>query len=112
MLPSPEPAGAFAAIAAAGVTHTAVVPAVAGRWLEHAATCGSDELRSLRVLQVGGARIPDELARKVPPLLGAQLQQVFGMAEGRSARSRPSRCRIRSSANESASTWCRGRTRA
>src|SRR5439155_1058955 len=35
-LPSPEPARAFATIAAEGVTHTAVVPAVAGRWLEHA----------------------------------------------------------------------------
>jgi 2,3-dihydroxybenzoate-AMP ligase len=82
MLPSPEPAGAFATIAAEGVTHTAVVPAVAGRWLEHAASRGSDELRSLRVLQAGGARIADELARRVRPLLGAQLQQVFGMAEG------------------------------
>jgi 2,3-dihydroxybenzoate-AMP ligase len=82
MLPSPEPPRAFATIAAEGVTHTAVVPAVAGRWLEHAAAAGSDELRSLRVLQVGGARIADELARRVRPLLGARLQQVFGMAEG------------------------------
>ena len=82
MLPSPEPARAFAAIAAEGVTHTAVVPAVAGRWLEHAAASGPDELHSLRVLQVGGARIADELARRVRPRLGAQLQQVFGMAEG------------------------------
>ena len=37
MLPSPEPSRVFATIAAEGVTHTAVVPAVAGRWLEHAA---------------------------------------------------------------------------
>jgi 2,3-dihydroxybenzoate-AMP ligase len=82
MLPSPEPARAFAAIAAEGVTHTAVVPAVAGRWLEHAAACGAGQLASLRVLQVGGARIADELARQVEPVLGARLQQVFGMAEG------------------------------
>ncbi|MGH3587193.1 MAG: AMP-binding protein, partial [Pseudonocardia sp.] len=33
-------------------------------------------------LQVGGARLADELARKVRPVLGATLQQVFGMAEG------------------------------
>jgi salicylate---CoA ligase len=81
-LPSPEPARAFAAIAANGITHTAVVPAVAGRWLEHAAASGSGQLASLRVLQVGGARIADELARQVEPVLGARLQQVFGMAEG------------------------------
>jgi salicylate---CoA ligase len=82
MLPSPQPQRAFAVIAAEGVTHTAVVPAVAGRWLEHAAACGAAELTSLRVLQVGGARLPDQLARQVEPVLGTRLQQVFGMAEG------------------------------
>jgi salicylate---CoA ligase len=82
MLPSPESARAFATIAAEGVTHTAVVPAVAGRWLEHATRAGADELATLRVLQVGGARLADELARRVRPVLGATLQQVFGMAEG------------------------------
>jgi len=82
MLPSPEPARAFAAIAAHGVTHTAVVPAVAGRWLEHAATHGAAQVATLRVLQVGGARLADELARRVRPVLGCTLQQVFGMAEG------------------------------
>jgi non-ribosomal peptide synthetase component E (peptide arylation enzyme) len=56
------------------------VPAVAGRWLEHASEHGP--LTSLRVLQVGGARLADELARRVRPMLGATLQQVFGMAEG------------------------------
>jgi 2,3-dihydroxybenzoate-AMP ligase len=81
-LPSPEPVRAFATIAAAGITHTAVVPAVAGRWLEHAAASSNGQLASLRVLQVGGARLADELARQVEPVLGARLQQVFGMAEG------------------------------
>lgn len=82
MLPSPEPVRAFATIAAEGVTHTAVVPAVAARWLEHAAEHGADDLASLRVLQVGGARLADNLARTVKPVLGTTLQQVFGMAEG------------------------------
>ncbi|MDT7609329.1 MAG: 2-hydroxy-7-methoxy-5-methyl-naphthoate---CoA ligase [Pseudonocardiales bacterium] len=82
LLPTPEPARAFATIAAEGVTHTAVVPAVASRWLEHATEHGAEQLRTLRVLQVGGARIADELARRVRPVLGATLQQVFGMAEG------------------------------
>ncbi|WP_329048541.1 AMP-binding protein [Streptomyces violaceus] len=82
MLPSPEPVRAFATVAAEGVTHTAVVPAVAGRWLEHAEEHGAEQMRSLRVLQVGGSRLADELARRVRPVLGTTLQQVFGMAEG------------------------------
>ncbi|MCX5243316.1 (2,3-dihydroxybenzoyl)adenylate synthase [Streptomyces prunicolor] len=81
-LPSPEPVRAFATIASEGVTHTAVVPAVAARWMEYAAENGSAALNSLRVLQVGGARLADELAYKVKPVLTATLQQVFGMAEG------------------------------
>ncbi|MFJ6651059.1 (2,3-dihydroxybenzoyl)adenylate synthase [Streptomyces sp. NPDC091290] len=82
MLPSPEPARAFATVAAEGVTHTAVVPAVAGRWLEHAEEHGAGAMSSLSVLQVGGSRLADELARRVRPVLGTSLQQVFGMAEG------------------------------
>ena len=82
MLPAPQPAATFAAIEAEGVTITAVVPAVAQRWLAHAADHGAGQLRSLRILQVGGARLADELAWRVRPVLGATLQQVFGMAEG------------------------------
>jgi salicylate---CoA ligase len=82
LLPSPEPLRAFATIAAEGVTHTAVVPAVAGRWLDHAMEHGAGDLATLRVLQVGGARLADELARRIRPVLGVTLQQVFGMAEG------------------------------
>ena len=82
MLPSAEPQGAFATVAAEGVTHTSVVPAVAGRWLEYASEHGAQQLASLHVLQVGGARLADEMARRVGPELGALLQQVFGMAEG------------------------------
>ena len=82
MLPSAEPTRAFATIAAEGVTHTAVVPTVAGRWIEYAAEHGADELATLTVLQVGGARLADSLARKISPVLGVTLQQVFGMAEG------------------------------
>jgi 2,3-dihydroxybenzoate-AMP ligase len=82
MLASPQPETAFAAIEQEGVTITAVVPAVAQRWLAHAAERRPAALRSLRVLQVGGARLADELARRVRPVLGATLQQVFGMAEG------------------------------
>ena len=87
MLGSPDPASAFAAIEREGVTITAVVPAVAQRWLAHAAELGSrgvgaGALRTLEVLQVGGARLADEHATRIKPVLGATLQQVFGMAEG------------------------------
>jgi len=82
MLPAPQPAATFAAIETEGVTITAVVPAVAQRWLAHATDHGDGQLHTLKILQVGGARLPDELAWRVRPVLGATLQQVFGMAEG------------------------------
>jgi 2,3-dihydroxybenzoate-AMP ligase len=82
MAPSPQPQAVFALIEAEGVTVATAVPAVAQRWMAHASEHGNGQLRSLRLLQVGGARIADELARQVRPLLGATLQQVFGMAEG------------------------------
>jgi len=82
MLSSPQPETAFATVEREGVTITAAVPAVAQRWLAYAEEHGAAALRTLTVLQVGGARIADELARKIRPVLGATLQQVFGMAEG------------------------------
>jgi 2,3-dihydroxybenzoate-AMP ligase len=82
MLPSPEPSRAFETIRREKVTLAAAVPAVAQRWLEYQRETGGDALTSLEVLQVGGSRMPDELAAQVRPVLGATLQQVFGMAEG------------------------------
>ena len=82
MLASPEPERAFAAIAAERVSVTAAVPAVAQRWIRHAREHGASQLRTLTLLQVGGARLADEIARQVRPVLGCTLQQVFGMAEG------------------------------
>lgn len=82
MLPSPDPERVFATIATEGVTVATAVPAVTQRWLAHAADNGADQVASLRLLQVGGARLADEVARTVHPLLGCTLQQVFGMAEG------------------------------
>ena len=82
VLDSPEPMAAFRAIATHGVTHTAVVPAVAQRWMDAVSSSECPDISSLTVLQVGGARIADELAKRVRPVLGCKLQQVFGMAEG------------------------------
>ncbi len=79
--PSPSPDVAFPVIERERVTITGVVPPVAMIWLEAAAGTPSD-LSSLEVLQVGGARLATEVARRVKPTLGCTLQQVFGMAEG------------------------------
>jgi mycobactin salicyl-AMP ligase len=77
----PSPESAFAAIEQYGVTVTAVVPPLAQLWC--AATDWEDaDISSLRLLQVGGARLAEQNAREVAPHLGTQLQQVFGMAEG------------------------------
>jgi 2,3-dihydroxybenzoate-AMP ligase len=82
LLGSPEPERTFAVVAAEGVTATAAVPAVAQRWLAYADEHGAEQVSGLRLLQVGGARLADEVARRITPVLGATLQQVFGMAEG------------------------------
>lgn len=77
----PSPESAFAAIERHRVTVTAVVPPLAQLW--SAAVDWEDaDLSSLRLLQVGGAKLAEVNAREVTPALGCRLQQVFGMAEG------------------------------
>jgi 2,3-dihydroxybenzoate-AMP ligase len=78
---SAEPTDAFALIERERVTVTALVPALALRWIEALERARFD-LSSLRLLQVGGARLNPEPARRITPTLGCQLQQAFGMAEG------------------------------
>lgn len=82
MTPDPTPATAFPLIERFGVTITGLVPPLARLWTERAEAGQTPDLSSLRVLQVGGARCQDELARRIGPALGVTLQQVFGMAEG------------------------------
>src|SRR5207244_9820023 len=62
-------------------TLTPVVSALAMLWMDAPERTHFD-LSSLRVLQVGGAKLNAEPARRVRPTLGCQVQQVFGMAEG------------------------------
>lgn len=81
LVPSPSPEAAFPVIERERVTITAHVPAVTIQWLDSPLRPKYD-WSSLRVLQVGGSRLPAEVARRVKPLLGATVQQVFGMAEG------------------------------
>jgi 2,3-dihydroxybenzoate-AMP ligase len=81
MAPSAKPDDAMAVVEAEQVTITALVPALVIRWLE--ANAGERfDLSSLEVLQVGGARLVPEVARRIGPAIGCKVQQVFGMAEG------------------------------
>lgn len=77
----PNPDEAFALIEQERVTITALVPPLVLAWLEAVETRDRD-LSSLQVLQVGGAKLTPEVAGRITPTLGCQLQQVFGMGEG------------------------------
>ncbi|GAA3010710.1 (2,3-dihydroxybenzoyl)adenylate synthase [Kitasatospora albolonga] len=81
LAPDPSPGTALALIARERVTLTGVVPPVALAWADAAPHAGHD-LSSLELLQVGGAKLSEEAARRLGPALGCRLQQVFGMAEG------------------------------
>ncbi|MFI8829237.1 (2,3-dihydroxybenzoyl)adenylate synthase [Streptomyces sp. NPDC053431] len=81
LAPSPAPDVAFPVIEQERATVAAVVPPVAALWLKAAEYTGHD-LSSLALLQVGGAKLGEQLARKVRPVLGCGVQQVFGMTEG------------------------------
>ncbi|WP_424986967.1 (2,3-dihydroxybenzoyl)adenylate synthase [Microbulbifer sp. S227A] len=81
LCPVPLPEVAFRLIRDEGVTITGLVPPLALLWLK-AAEKARPDIPSLQTLQVGGAKFLPESARRVAPLLGCRLQQVFGMAEG------------------------------
>ena len=77
----PSPEAAFATIARHRVTVTALVPPLATLWAE-ACEWEPEPPASLRLLQVGGAKLTAEQAVRVRTTLTPGLQQVFGMAEG------------------------------
>ncbi|AWH29399.1 AMP-binding protein [Stenotrophomonas sp. YAU14A_MKIMI4_1] len=81
MSPGPGPDAAFPLIAREKVTCCGLVPPLALLWAQAAAS-RSEDISSLQVLQVGGAKLVPEAARRVVDGLGCTLQQVFGMAEG------------------------------
>jgi mycobactin salicyl-AMP ligase len=84
----PSPESAFDAIARQGVTVTALVPALANLWAQ-ATDWEPVTPTSLRLLQVGGARLETDDARRIRETLTPGLQQVFGMAEGLVCYTRP-----------------------
>ena len=77
----PSPESAFAAIDRHRATVVALVPALAKLWAQ---ACDWEPLvpKTLRLLQVGGAKLGADDARLVRQHLTPGLQQVFGMAEG------------------------------
>jgi mycobactin salicyl-AMP ligase len=79
--PSSAPEEAFEAIARHRATVTALVPSLAMMWLE-AAAWERPDVSSLRLLQVGGAKLDAPAAGRLSAQFGCRLQQVFGMAEG------------------------------
>lgn len=81
LAPSPEATVCFNLIERHAVTMTALVPTAVALWLQ-AVPGQLHRLRSLRLMQVGGAYFAEAVARRVSPELGCSLQQVFGMAEG------------------------------
>lgn len=81
LAPSPNPEAVFALVDAERATATSVVPAISGRWVEHARTTGRSA-SSLRLIQVGAARLDEHAAREIEDTMGCRLQQVYGMSEG------------------------------
>lgn len=62
---------------------SALVPPAVSLWLQALQDWHNrEQLSSLQLLQVGGARLSESLAARIPQQLNCQLQQVFGMAEG------------------------------
>ncbi|MEV5876155.1 AMP-binding protein [Streptomyces sp. NPDC052101] len=88
LLDDPAPDAAFDAIARERVTVTSVLPDLAARWLD-ALDGAAAGLGSLRVMQIGGARLDPGLAARVGPGFGCRIQQVFGRAEGPLTATRP-----------------------
>ncbi|WP_314219517.1 (2,3-dihydroxybenzoyl)adenylate synthase [Streptomyces zaehneri] len=81
LAPAPTPDVCFPLIEQTRATATSLVPPLLRLWLD-AVDWNDCDLSSLRLLQVGGAKLDADTARQVPAALGCTLQQVYGMAEG------------------------------
>ncbi|BES86379.1 2,3-dihydroxybenzoate-AMP ligase [Pectobacterium araliae] len=81
LAPDPGAMTCFPLIERHQIDMTSLVPPAAALWIQAAEQFGG-ALRSLKILQVGGAKLSETVARRIPAVLGCQLQQVLGMAEG------------------------------
>ncbi|MFH8759388.1 AMP-binding protein [Streptomyces atroolivaceus] len=77
-----DAAAALALIERERVTHCALTPALALQWLAARTAAGGRDLSSLRVLQVGGARLDAATAARLADAFDCRIQQVYGMSEG------------------------------
>lgn len=78
---NPSPDNTFDLIEQYRITVTALVPALAQVWCA-ATEWEPADISSLRLLQVGGAKLAEPDAVALDAALGDVVQQVFGMAEG------------------------------
>ncbi|HGH4750848.1 TPA: (2,3-dihydroxybenzoyl)adenylate synthase [Serratia marcescens] len=79
----PDAAQCFRQIEQHQINVTALVPPAVTLWLQAIEEWGGNaQLASLKLLQVGGAKLGETLAARIQNEIGCQLQQVFGMAEG------------------------------
>ncbi|VEI20539.1 2,3-dihydroxybenzoate-AMP ligase [Serratia plymuthica] len=79
----PDAGQCFRLIEQHQINVTALVPPAVTLWLKAIEEWGGGQpLASLKLLQVGGAKLSETLAARIPAEIGCQLQQVFGMAEG------------------------------
>ena len=79
----PDAGQCFRLIEQHQINVTALVPPAVTLWLQAIEEWGGcQQLTSLKLLQVGGAKLGETLAARIPAEIGCQLQQVFGMAEG------------------------------
>ncbi|GGZ24666.1 2,3-dihydroxybenzoate-AMP ligase [Streptomyces nitrosporeus] len=81
LCPRPDPATAFPLVESERITMTGMVPPLALIWTD-AAPDMEEDLSSLELVLVGGAKYSEAAARRLEPSLGCRLMQVFGMAEG------------------------------
>ncbi|GKU83913.1 (2,3-dihydroxybenzoyl)adenylate synthase [Niallia sp. NCCP-28] len=78
---TPSPEEAFPLIEKHRVTMVPLVPPLALHWLD-VKPLRTEDLSSLEVILVGGAKFSAEAAKRIEPVFECKLQQVFGMAEG------------------------------
>ena len=76
-----DPASVFALIQKEKITVVGAAVPLVVLWV-YSKDVGQYDLRSLRVVQNGGARLAPELRKKVVDVLGAFPQEVYGTAEG------------------------------
>jgi 2,3-dihydroxybenzoate-AMP ligase len=77
---SPSPDEVFPLVRDEGVTLTTLMPALLPLWADTAAGYGVDLSRL--VIEVGGARLEPETAKRVEAALGATITRWFGISEG------------------------------